>query len=278
MSPIGQAWLFCLAGLAATPMSFAGAAATRPAGILPYHHDFSDRRCCLVIAHAAGGIDGNAYTNSEEAMLANLEMGVRVFEIDFSRTSDGVWVGTHDWTHWQKQTGYSGTLPPSLDAFKRQRIVVDEAGAIAGRYTPITLPFLEAMARRHRDLIIVSDTKYDLGALAHTLKESSLFASVYPQAYGFEDIARLREAGFRRIVLTLYKMGLNDPESLLKKLAAARGSFHALTVPMHYFAAHHRALGKLGIPVYVHGSPGRINSRELQEKFRNLGVSGFYLD
>ena len=34
-------------------------------------------RCCVVIAHAGGGIEGNAYTNSLEAVEANYALGVR---------------------------------------------------------------------------------------------------------------------------------------------------------------------------------------------------------
>jgi len=69
-----------------------------------YHHDIDNRKCCLVIAHAGGGIEGNPYTNSEEALFANLKDGVKVFELDFAKTLDGKWVCTHDWGLWKTQT------------------------------------------------------------------------------------------------------------------------------------------------------------------------------
>ena len=43
------------------------------------------------IAHALGGMDGKDYLNSREGFLFMYEQGVRLFELDLSRTSDGVW-------------------------------------------------------------------------------------------------------------------------------------------------------------------------------------------
>ena len=49
------------------------------------------------IAHALGGLDGKEYLNSREGFLAMYNQGVRLFELDLSRTSDGVWVCRHNW-------------------------------------------------------------------------------------------------------------------------------------------------------------------------------------
>ena len=48
---------------------------------------WSDHR---TIAHALGGLDGRDYLNSREGFLAMYQQGVRLFELDLSRTSDGV--------------------------------------------------------------------------------------------------------------------------------------------------------------------------------------------
>ena len=42
------------------------------------------------VAHALGGMDGKDYLNSREGFLFMYEQGVRLFELDLSRTSDGV--------------------------------------------------------------------------------------------------------------------------------------------------------------------------------------------
>lgn len=234
-----------------------------------YHHDIVARECCLFIAHAGGGIDGVAYTNSEEAMRAHLAAGARVFEIDFARTRDGVWVGAHDWQHWKRQTGFQAPLPPTYAEFKARSL---------RPYTAITIPFLERLAARHPDLVIVSDTKYGLAPMARALKDTGLFPRIAPQAYSPADVALLERFGYRRIILTVYKMNLRQPEAWLGDIAAIAGRLHALTVPDDFFARHHERLTALGLPVYVHGSPARINDKALHQRLRRLGVAGFYLD
>lgn len=244
---------------------------------VPYRYDIGGRGCCLVIAHAGGAIEGNAYTNSEQAMLANLALGARVFEIDFSRTQDGVWVGTHDWQTWKLQAHWLGALPPAYADFAASRLRTPP-GSIRTPYTPITLGFLEKMLALHKDLVIVTDTKYDLGELARALKATRLFRSLVPQAYSIEDVDMLRALGYERVILTVYKMELRHPDKVLNRIGEIVHQLHALTVPFDFFARQHARLAQLGAPVYVHGPPGSINSRELHHRFRRLGVAGFYLD
>ena len=47
---------------------------------------------CGTIAHALGGIGDKTYLNSRESFLASYQMGCRLFEVDLTKTSDGVWV------------------------------------------------------------------------------------------------------------------------------------------------------------------------------------------
>jgi glycerophosphoryl diester phosphodiesterase len=234
-----------------------------------YHHDIDARECCVVIAHAGGGIDGVAYTNSEEAVLHHLAAGARVFEIDFARTRDGVWVGTHDWPFWKRQTGFEGRLPPTYAEFAATRL---------RPYTAITIPFLERIVARHPDVVIVTDTKYRLEGMASALKETKLFPRLYPQAYAPSDVALLGSLGYRKVILTVYKMNLRQPETWLGDIAATADRLHALTVPLDFFAKHPERLTALGLPIYVHGAPQHINSRKLHRRLRQQGVAGFYLD
>jgi glycerophosphoryl diester phosphodiesterase len=243
-----------------------------------YHHDINARQCCVVIAHAGGGIGGAAYTNSEEAMLSHLAAGVRVFEIDFAKTHDGVWVGTHDWALWKRQTRHEGRLPPAYHEFTVRKLKPPEAQTAAAAYTGITIAFLEKAVATHGDIVIVTDTKYDLEGLARALRETKLFPRIYPQAYSPRDVDILAGLGFRRIILTVYKMDLGQPEKWLGHVAAMAERLHALTVPLDFFAKHHHRLTKLGLPVYVHGPPAHINSRALHRRLWRLGVAGFYLD
>ena len=59
-----------------------------------------------VIAHAFGGIDSYDYTNSYEALVANYNLGTRVFEIDIATTSNGDLVLLHEWNQYHEEFGF----------------------------------------------------------------------------------------------------------------------------------------------------------------------------
>ena len=50
-----------------------------------------------MVAHAGGGVDGDRYWNSVEALERNYAAGFRVFEVDFHWTRDRKLVLLHDW-------------------------------------------------------------------------------------------------------------------------------------------------------------------------------------
>ena len=73
------------------------------------------------IAHAGGAIDNSIYTNSLDSLNLSYKNGFRKFEIDIIKTSDGIFVGAHDWEHWKKNTNYEGDLPPTHKEFKKYK-------------------------------------------------------------------------------------------------------------------------------------------------------------
>lgn len=244
---------------------------------LTYHNNIRNRQCCLVIAHASGGIDGNAYTNSREALQANLALGTRVFEIDLSKTRDGVWVATHDWENWRRQTGYSGTIPTYAE-FINLKLKPFDAGAIVKQYTPLTLDYLVEVLAKQRDVMIVTDTKYDFREMVTYLEMSSLRNHLYYQAYSLDDVDFLAQRKISNIILTIYKMNIVDIDQFVEKVNVATDKIVGLTMPASFFAAHSANLARVKVPIYLHGGPGQINSRELHVRMKKLGVAGFYLD
>ena len=55
------------------------------------------------IAHAAGGINFDTYTNSVEALEKSIDNGYRLIEIDLMETSDNFFIGGHhDWPSFKK--------------------------------------------------------------------------------------------------------------------------------------------------------------------------------
>ena len=100
-------------------------------------------------AHAGGEIDGFIYTNSIDALDLSYSKGFRQFELDIVQTSDSVYVASHDWGHWAFQTGFLGSLPPSLAEYNSYLIY--------GKYRPVDMHAINSWFATHPDAILVSD-------------------------------------------------------------------------------------------------------------------------
>lgn len=101
------------------------------------------------IAHAGGVIGGRKYTNSLEALNHNYAQGFRLFELDIIATADDYWVAAHDWPQWQRQTQYTGDLPPDLETFKALKLW--------NQYTTMDLAAINQWFAQHPDAILVTD-------------------------------------------------------------------------------------------------------------------------
>jgi hypothetical protein len=84
-----------------------------------------------------------------EALDSNYKKGFKLFELDIIKTSDGKFVASHDWNRWKKLTGYKGKLPPSLEEFKKHKIL--------GKYTPLSLKEINKWFLTHKDAVLVTD-------------------------------------------------------------------------------------------------------------------------
>ena len=247
-----------------------------------YYSGPQEGECCTIIAHAGGAIDGNAYTNSQEAVLRNYAYGTRLFELDFDITSDGHWVAAHDWPNWKAQTGFAGPIPPALNDYKATlRTYKKVSWSIEGEYSPIDMAWLEAFLKDHPDAFIVTDMKEleKFPDFVNTILKSPNSAQFIFQAYSIEDIELIKSLSPEaKIILTMYRIGY--PASLFTELKAKKDDLMAVTVPMswaHIESVTTRLL-ETGIPIYLHGAPANINSRGLQADFAAKGISGFYLD
>jgi len=95
------------------------------------------------IAHALGGIEGFAYTNSKEAFIKNYAAGHRVFEVDMIFTADERLVCSHDWNTY-------GSPPNHLEFLNTK---------IQGKFTPLALMDVLVLLCDYPDAYLVTDTK-----------------------------------------------------------------------------------------------------------------------
>ena len=106
----------------------------------------------VFIAHAGGKIGKHTYTNSLEALNYSYDMGCRMFELDICETSDGVFVGVHDWKHFKTISGYTGIQDAS--PLSEQEFL---SLTIYGTYTPMNISAINAWFESHKDAILVTD-------------------------------------------------------------------------------------------------------------------------
>ena len=226
------------------------------------------------IAHAGGGIGGQTYTNSREALLLNLDHGFEFFEIDFVWTSDSRLVTLHDWNGIARKTfGFEVREIPDEQRFKQW---VREYA----RHENLTPDELAGLMLEQPRLVLVTDIKdrnlEGLRILAQTVEDFS--QRVIPQIYHPREYRPLWEIGYRHIIWTLYRFPGNEREVLehLRPGVAGRMELFAVAMPVERAL---RGLGleleKLGIPSYVH----TINSAEDFERYRDeLGIDEIYTD
>lgn len=114
------------------------------------------------IAHACGEIDGITYTNSKEAMEYSINQGIRTIEVDFTATSDGIYVCRHSWSDNLQENKNWKDAPPTYHEFMESDIL--------NTYSPMDLNDVFDYMKKYQDINIICDLK------AVTEEEGKCFA------------------------------------------------------------------------------------------------------
>lgn len=223
----------------------------------------------LLIAHAGGGINGQNYSNSLEALNLNYAKGFRTFEIDFSWTSDGQLVCLHDWgKRFKKAFGFKIKQPLSIGGFEN---VLKTTNGIH----PCTLDTLELWIKNHSDVKIITDVKYNnIKALKKILLTHPHLAKHFiPQFYQSEEYQVLKDLGFKQLIWILYQF-----EGKLSSVIHHVKDMDLLAVSMRASQAKKKFAKQLivnGENIFVY----TINKQKaLEELVKKHHVSGIYTD
>ena len=251
-----------------------------------YLRDVEPGRCCTVIAHAGGAVNGNPYTNAREAMQESIAMGTHFIELDYSMTSDGRWYVTHDWGFWAKGTGYEGAMPPAAADVAGVPYKASASGhGIHGTYTVMSLEEADALAAANPGVRIVTDAKDSNLELVDAVARLGLDHYVI-QAYSLEEVDQIlgRYPG-AQVLLTLYRLPESwRPEGFSQAFLQELGAetrIMGIAMPLSTAArpGNLEAIREAtAAPIFVHGQPGEINTRLVHWKLGQEGVAGFYLD
>lgn len=240
-------------------------------------------RAHRMIAHAMGGISGKAYTNSYESFIANYEKGLRVFEADFLLSADNDLIARHEWGEsFTKLMGQEdGLKPERYGAIFTTKEFKD--AKIMGRYEPLTWADVLDLMVDYPDMYLVTDTKQikpeEIEQIFSKIvdgakqRDPEILARIVPQIYNhpmWDQIEAIYP--FESVIFTLYQTHESDDEVL--QFAREKGLAAITMSEARANKSLVSELNKLGIPSYVH----TINDVEKMQKFRNMGVYGFYTD
>lgn len=124
-----------------------------------------------IIAHALGGLEGKAYLNSRESFLTYYERGVRLFEVDLTKTEDGVWVCRHSWNSSLGQWQGEGKQVMKAEDFL--------STPLYGKFTPMTFKELVLLLKDYPDAFVMLDSKqYSIRNYQRTLEDYSEFLEI----------------------------------------------------------------------------------------------------
>lgn len=222
------------------------------------------------IAHAGGGYNGMAYTNSIEALNENTPY-YEWFEMDFLFTSDGELVCGHDWTDtFFENFGIRPDGPLTLKEF-------EELTQKNEKYTNCTAYILADWMRKNPDKLVVADVKENNVAALEYLSEKfpDIKQRFIAQVYDPSEYDSVKALGYEKVIWTLYRYDrINDHRSVIKEAA----EMWLLAVAMPDAQAEDGLASKLikalSIPSFVH----TVNSRREYAYFKKLGVHGVFTD
>jgi glycerophosphoryl diester phosphodiesterase len=222
-----------------------------------------------------GGVNEDTYTNSLEAFEAGIDKGYKVFEADFSVTSDEKIVCSHNFED------FNGEIP-DYDTFMNTKIY--------GKYTPLDMKDLVALLYENKGIYLMTDFKWDnsFGSDNHEVtlimdelvsdiesyNDNSLYDRVIIQIYSEDNYSVIENYGcFSNYVYTLY----NYAYPIYDEIAAFCLEKQIPVVTMEKSRAtveHVSTLDQWNIKVYSH----TINDKDEAQRLIDDGVTGIYTD
>lgn len=158
-----------------------------------------------IITHALGGLDGYTYLNSRESFINHYDKGCRFFEVDLSRTSDGVWVCRHNWKEPMGQWEGDKKKVLSAEEFLNTPIY--------GKYTPMSFEDLLKLLDEYPDAFVTIDSKqYSVRNYQRTLEDYAQYREIAINA-GLEHT-------LGQIIPELYNSAMYSGTTLVYKFPA----------------------------------------------------------
>ncbi|MBR1771026.1 MAG: hypothetical protein IJ747_03250 [Lachnospiraceae bacterium] len=233
----------------------------------------------VLVAHAGGGIEEHAYTNSRDAFEASYAEGVRTIELDFLVTADDQMVCWHDWEDPINEL-FEENYVPLKKEFMQSRIY--------GKYEPLALEDVFALMKKYPDVYVVTDTKDDdlegikrdfevIVRTAEITDSMEVLDRLVVQLYNhrmYEYVETVHH--FPNYILTLYQLGGHSGADFVKHCRFCKNhGIRVITMWASWATSENVAIAEqYDIDIYVH----TVNKVEQLEEKQAVGVKGFYTD
>ena len=222
------------------------------------------------IMHAGGELCGMTYTNMKEALDKNYQIGKRYFEMDFMMTTDGHPINIHSWEGFI--TKFYGAKYIEGET-NYQKAEYDNMKSRHG-YTQMDMEKTIEWFRNHKDAYLITDVKGEnlpvLEKIAKTAPD--LKERIIPQIYKFDQYEKVKELGFKNIILTLYMSNYSADE--IADFASSHSLFGVTMSLSKFEKGFGKKLIQNGVPVFVH----TINRQSLANQVLKMGAKRVYTD
>ena len=232
------------------------------------------------IAHAMGGVGGNTYTNSREAMERSYKRGLRVMEADFAMSADDKLILCHSF---DTSSLSSLGLPVSWNKEKpTEREFLEKK--ILSSYHTMNFEEVARYMEKHKDMYLVVDLKInDIKSVEKAYRElvsvakkvdTNILKRVIPQIY-YEEMYRpvMNIYDFKSMIYTTYRL----EEVKAQKIVDFSYEHGIKIVAVNKYKFSNVLTNKLldrGINLYMF----TYNDEKLVNTLRNNYVAGFYTD
>lgn len=224
-----------------------------------------------LIAHAAGGIDGYAYTNSLDAFQRGIQNGQKLFEIDLSITKDGQLVCRHGWND---ELGQGINKQVDYRTFMNNYYY--------DQFQPMDFQKVLDLMKSNPQIFVIIDGKVtstkDVEELYAKINEvvnqikDNVKLRLIPQMFYQDDLTVIRSCGFNDL---LYVVGRE--EYTASSLAEYCEKNEIFAVSLSEARTNRELVDTLldkGIKSYTY----TINDQEKMQSLSNIGVHGFFTD
>ncbi|WP_322627580.1 sulfatase-like hydrolase/transferase [Aedoeadaptatus coxii] len=222
------------------------------------------------IMHGGGELDTNVVTNMMTAVENSYARGKRIMEIDFSKTTDGHYIGLHGWD------GSIERYFPQREGKGQEPISHEEFMAMEEKHgwQQLDLYHLVLWMEEHPNVYIVTDIKKDniefLSYIAQNF--AGMRGRFIPQIYRRDEYDQARALGFHNIIYTLYQSEDNVDDVI--DFVNTHPLYGVTISDKKFKSGRWKELLKTKKPVFVH----TINDEKRAKELLDQGVSAIYTD